>query len=230
MDRDEVDAVVIEPGQPANASVIWLHGLGADGHDFVPLARLLPPGVRERTRFIFPHAPIRPVTLNLGLPIRAWYDIAGLNREAPEDHSGIQAATAFVHALIQQQQHAGIAAERIILAGFSQGAALAVHAATRLPQRLAGLLALSGYLIRPNELRFEATRESRQTPIALHHGRYDPILPPTLGEELRDRLTELGYTPRWRLWDMAHEVCDEQIDVIGTWLQEQLLPQMRDSA
>jgi len=227
---DEVDAVVIEPSQAADASVIWLHGLGADGNDFVPLVRMLPPRIRERTRFIFPHAPIRPVTLNMGMPIRAWYDITGLTREAPEDHSGIQAATAFVHELINEQIDTGIAADRIVLAGFSQGGALAVHAATRLSQRLAGLLALSCYLIRPTELRFEATRESRQTPIALHHGRYDQILPPTLGEEVRDRLSELGYSPRWRLWNMAHEVCDEQIDVIGAWLQEQLLPQMRDSA
>lgn len=215
------DAVVLEPDSAASAAVIWLHGLGADGNDFVPIV----PELRLadiRARFVFPHAPVRPVTLNGGMRMRAWYDIKSLSRDGLEDDAGIRDSEARVRAEVQTQLDAGIAAQRIVIAGFSQGGAVALHSALRHPERLAGVLALSTYLPLRDTLTVEAASANRATPILMCHGRFDPVLPMALGTMSRDLLNEAGYTVEWRDYPMQHQVCLEQIQDIGDWLRLRL--------
>jgi phospholipase/carboxylesterase len=213
-----LDTVEIETGAPADASVVWLHGLGADGHDFEPIVPEL--GLhRRRVRFVFPHAPVRPVTLNGGIPMRAWFDIAGLDRTAPQDEAGIRDGAELVRALIRRENERGVGSERIVLAGFSQGGALALHTGLRHPEPLAGLLALSTYLPLAERLDAEASPHNRATPIFLGHGTADPLVPSRLGEEARSLLVERGYTVVWRTYPMAHAVCAPEVDDIRTWLR-----------
>lgn len=210
--------IVVEPAVPARACVIWMHGLGADGSDFVGLVPELDLPADAAVRFVFPHAPVRPVTLNGGMPMRAWFDIASLDRKGKVDETGIRESVARVRELVEEQRRAGIAAERIVLAGFSQGGVIALHTALRYPQRLGGLLALSTYLPLADSLTTEADLANREIPLLMCHGRFDAILPLELGEWSRDRLLALGNAVEWRAYPMAHEVCMDEIQRIGEWL------------
>lgn len=207
----QLETIVTETYAPITASVIWLHGLGADGHDFAGITAQLQLPAQCGIRFIFPHAPVRSVTLNGGMPMRAWYDIYSLDSLHREDRAGIQASEQAVTQLIQQQQAAGIAASRIILAGFSQGGAMALYTGLRYPNRLGGILGLSTYLPLLPDFPNSAATANQQTPIFLAHGQYDDILPVTLGEKTRDYLQQAGYPVAWHTYPMAHQVCLPEI-------------------
>jgi phospholipase/carboxylesterase len=216
------EAVELETGRAPTGSVIWLHGLGADGHDFEPIVpELVKPGERA-LRFVFPHAPIRPVTLNGGYPMRAWYDIAALDRRTAEDESGIRASQAAVDTLIRRESSRGIASERIALAGFSQGGALALFAGTRYPERLAGIMGLSCYLLLPTRLPAERSAANQSTPVLLAHGRQDPVVPLLLGEHALHALQAGGYTVEWHAYDMPHSLCPQEVTDIAAWLRRVL--------
>lgn len=215
-------AVLVEPAGPATACVIWMHGLGADGHDFVPIVRELGLKPDAAVRFIFPHAPVQPVTLNGGMPMRAWYDIVSLDRGGKVDEKGIRASEARIRELIAGERKSGIEASKIVLAGFSQGGAIALQTALRYPDRLAGLMALSTYLPLADALAQEGSVANRNIPILMCHGQFDAMLPLQLGEFSRDRLIALGHTVEWHSYPMAHEVCREEIARIGSWLAEVL--------
>jgi phospholipase/carboxylesterase len=212
------NAVRLEPAQPAQAALILLHGLGADGHDFVPIAGELDLPQADTLRFIFPHAPVRPITLNGGMRMRGWYDILGLDRESLQDAAGIGASAAIAQAFIDEQAAAGIPRQRIVLAGFSQGGAVALHAGLRQQQPLAGILALSTYLPLRHALPAELTAAGRNTPILQCHGQYDSVLPVSLGSESRDFLRSVGCQVQWHDYPMDHEVCGQEIADMGVWL------------
>jgi phospholipase/carboxylesterase len=213
-------AVTIEPTGKPRASVIWMHGLGADGYDFVPIVSDLDLPADAGIRFVFPHAPVRPVTLNAGMPMRAWYDIVSLDRAGKVDEKGIRESEARVRKLIADQD---VESSRIVIAGFSQGGAIALHTALRHPDPLAGVLALSTYLPLADDLARAASPANRQTPILMCHGQYDAILSLEFGQTSRDRLVALGHKVEWHEYPMAHEVCAEEIERIGSWLRERLL-------
>jgi phospholipase/carboxylesterase len=217
--QETADAIVLAPATPASASVIWLHGLGADGNDFVPIVpelRLPPvPGIR----FVFPHAPVRPVTLNMGMRMRAWYDIKTLTAEGRADEAGIRESVARLDGLIADERALGIAAGRIVIAGFSQGGALALHAALRHPEPLAGILALSAYLPLQALLAGELAEANRQTPILMCHGQHDPVLPLALGVAACNWLRTAGYRVEWKEYPMQHQVCGPEILDVATWLR-----------
>lgn len=210
--------VLLSPATAPTAAVVWLHGLGADGHDFVPVVEELglPPG--HAVQFVFPHAPVRKVTLNGGMPMRAWYDIYGLNRDGPQDADGIEASRARIAARIGALIDDGIPAARIVLAGFSQGGAIALHTALRHREALAGLLPLSTYLPMFQQLTAETALAPRDLPILMMHGLFDPILPVDLGRASADYVRQLGYRIDWRDYPMQHQVCLEQLEAIGRWL------------
>jgi len=214
---ESTDAVVLAPPQ-TDAAVIWLHGLGADGFDFVPIVPELRLRAGLTPRFIFPHAPMRPVTINNGHTMRAWYDIVGISLAAREDEAGIRASEAIVRSLVQAQVEAGVAANRIVIAGFSQGGAIALQSALRYPERLAGVMALSTYLPLRASLASEAAAPNRDVPILICHGRNDGVVPAALGETSRDGLTGAGYAVEWKSYPMQHEVCREEIADIAGWL------------
>ncbi|MGH8540232.1 MAG: alpha/beta hydrolase [Stenotrophobium sp.] len=216
--RESSEAVVIEPAVSATAAVIWLHGLGADGHDFVPIVPELELPENHGIRFIFPHAPVRPVTINNGMAMRAWYDILSLTRMDRQDETGIRDSARIVQGLIQHELDAGIAANRIVIAGFSQGGAIALYTALRYSQRLAGLLPLSTYLPLHDRLATEASAANRELPILMCHGTFDPVLPYMLGESSCEILRAQGYAVDWRSYPMQHQVCAEEIEAIGGWL------------
>ena len=215
--------MTLEPSAPANAAVIWLHGLGADGHDFVPIVPELTMPAGIHARFIFPHAPIRAVTLNGGARMRAWYDIKSLSRADLQDDAGIRASAAILMALVAEQRQAGIAAERIVIAGFSQGGAITLQATCRLAEPLAGAMALSTYLPLHDSLPKELTDAGRATPILMCHGKADPVLPLTMGSSSRDGLRSWGLRVDWHEYPMGHSVCAEQIDDISVWLGKVLV-------
>ena len=215
-------AVFIDPAQSPTAAVIWLHGLGADGHDFVPIAAELGLPKHHGVRFVFPHAPVRPITINNGYPMRAWYDITSLQDMKRQDESGIRDSERIVHGYIEDELARGIPAHRIVLAGFSQGGAITLHTGLRYPQRLGGLMALSTYAPLGDKLEKEARPERKDTPILMCHGQQDPMLPMMLGEYTRDALRELGYEIEWHEYPMAHQVCEEEIEAIGIWLKKRL--------
>jgi phospholipase/carboxylesterase len=197
-------------------AVIWLHGLGADGHDFEPIIPELRLGVGAR--FVFPHAPIRPVTINGGMPMRAWYDIVGFDAAA-EDAAGIRASAAAVARLVDREVGRGIAAERIVLAGFSQGGAIALQLGLREPRRLAGVLALSTYLPLAATLASEKSAANAAVPIFMAHGSADPVIPLAHADASRRALEREGYAVDWRVYPMAHAVCAPEIEAIGAWLE-----------
>lgn len=215
-------AVTLEPSGAANASVIWLHGLGADGYDFVPIVNELRLPSSVAVRFIFPHARVRPVTINNGYEMRAWYDIKALTRDAGEDDAGIRESEGVVRDYMTRETARGIAARRIVIAGFSQGGAIALHTALRHDEELAGIMALSTYLPLRALLATEANAANRNTPILMCHGTQDTVVPPQLGELSRDLLKGLGYAIDWRTYPMPHSVCQEEIDDISAWLQSRL--------
>jgi phospholipase/carboxylesterase len=216
MTEAPLETVEIETGLKPELAVIWLHGLGADGHDFEPIV----PELRSvgPARFVFPHAPHRSVTINGGYVMRAWYDILGFEERASEDAAGIRASAAAVTKLIDREIGRGIAAERIVLAGFSQGGAIALHTALREPRRLGGVLALSTYLPLAATLANERTDANAGVPIFMAHGSADPVLPLALAERSRRALEDLGYTVDWHVYPMPHAVCPPEIAAIDRWL------------
>jgi phospholipase/carboxylesterase len=211
-----LESLEITTGEPPELAVLWLHGLGADGHDFEPIIPELE--LRFPVRFVFPHAPVRPVSINGGMAMRAWYDIFGFDRHAREDAAGIRASAAAVTRLIDREIERGVPSERIVLAGFSQGGAIALHTALREPRPLAGVLALSTYLPLASTLAHERSAANSTIPIFMAHGSGDGVLPLSMGESSRAKLTALGYTVDWRTYAMAHSVCREEISAIGAWL------------
>jgi phospholipase/carboxylesterase len=215
-------AVILNPRSAAQASVIWLHGLGADGNDFVPIVPELSLSAELAVRFIFPHAPYRPVTINNGYVMRAWYDIKALTAQGEEDDAGIRASQQLVHELIQQQLDHGIALRKIVIAGFSQGGAFALQTALRYPQRLAGVLALSTYLPLRDSFAQELSPANRDLPILMCHGRQDPVIALALGEQARELLLAQGLQVDFRRYDMPHSVCAQEVADIATWLRQVL--------
>jgi phospholipase/carboxylesterase len=213
-----LQTIEVETGAKPNAAVIWLHGLGADGHDFEPVVpELVRPGERA-WRFVFPNAPVRPVTINGGMPMRAWYDLKGLDRLAAEDTAGFRATDAQVRQLIAREEERGIAANRIVLAGFSQGGAVSLYTAPRFPEKLAGVMALSCYLPAESSLGAERQPANDATPIFMAHGQGDPVLPLTLGVQSRNSLKALGYSVEWHEYPMPHSVCAAEIADIRQFL------------
>jgi phospholipase/carboxylesterase len=215
-----LETAEISTGDQPTGSVIWLHGLGADGHDFEPVVPELRLPDDLALRFVFPHAPIRPVTINAGMRMRAWYDIVAIDRRARQDEEGIRASAAATVELIEREKERGVPAGRIVLAGFSQGGAVAIHAALRYPERLAGLIALSTWMSLGGTLAQEASPANRDLPIFLAHGRQDPMVPVALGEQTREALAAAGYPLAWHTYDMPHAVCPAEIADISAWLQE----------
>jgi phospholipase/carboxylesterase len=220
--QQTADAVRLQPEGPHTATVIWLHGLGADGNDFVPVVPELGLPAVHGIRFLFPHAPIRPVTLNNGYPMRAWYDIVGLSRTGPQDTPGIRESARRIDSLIADEIAAGIPSERIVLAGFSQGCAMALHTGLRFPARLGGIIGLSGYLPVESTLVGEAAVANLATPLLLVHGTMDPVVPYALGSGSRDLLVAQGYQVEWLEYPMQHQVVMEEIEAIGAFLKRQL--------
>ena len=216
------DAVEIETGRNPQATVIWLHGLGADGHDFEPIVpELVRPSDRP-LRFVFPHAPMRPVTLNGGYVMRAWYDIIAIDRRAAEDEQGIRASQALVTELVRRENARGIPTERVVLAGFSQGGAMALFSGTRYPERLAGILALSCYQVLATRFDTERLAANQATPIFLAHGMQDPVVVPALGEAARRQLEAAGFAVEWHAYSMPHAVCPQEVADIAAWLRRVL--------
>ncbi|OIO71362.1 MAG: carboxylesterase [Zetaproteobacteria bacterium CG12_big_fil_rev_8_21_14_0_65_55_1124] len=214
--------LTVETVPEPNAAIIWLHGLGADGHDFEPIVPQLGLKPEARIRFIFPHAPAMPVTINGGYVMPAWYDIRQTDLGIEHDEAGIAASAKAVQLLVEQQQMNGIAASRIVLAGFSQGAAMALHVGLAQEEALGGIMALSGYLLLPNKLKTHLCREALGTPLFMAHGINDPVVPFSLGEASHDRLQKLGMAVDWHSYPMAHQVCPKEIAAIGAWLNKLL--------
>ena len=211
--------ITVEPKTEAQYTVIWLHGLGASGHDFEPIVPELMLPDSLAIRFIFPHAPERAVTINNGMRMPAWYDITGLDFDKRVDTDSLVSSSELIEAFIHDQISKGIAARNILLAGFSQGGALALHTGLRFPQRLAGVMALSTYLATGNTLADEGSEQNRDIPILYAHGLQDPMIPMTQAIKSRDRLQELGYGVEWHEYTMEHQVCVDEISDISRWLQ-----------
>ena len=215
---ETLETIEVETGPAPSASVIWLHGLGADGNDFVPLVPELGlPGTLS-LRFVFPHAPMRPVTINRGYVMRAWYDIVEREGAWREDGADVRESGRLVAALLERETARGIPAQRIVLAGFSQGGAMALYAGPRYPERLAGILALSCALPLGDSLGSEASPANLDVPIFMAHGTHDPVVPLARATRSRDLLTGLGYRVNWREYSMPHSVCPEEVDHIAEWL------------
>lgn len=212
--------ITLDSGRQPQHSIIWLHGLGADGQDFVPIAGEL--DLPVAIRYIFPHAPRRPVTINGGFVMRAWYDITRPDIDAQPDEEGIYDSQAAVESLIAQEVARGVAPGNIFLAGFSQGGAIALHTALRQTAPLGGVLVLSAYLLLAENLTYEASVNARQTPIFMAHGRSDPVVPYALGAASSDTLLELGYAVEWHEYGMPHSVCEEELRDIEVWLTRQI--------
>jgi phospholipase/carboxylesterase len=220
--------ITLETGSNPTHSIIWLHGLGADGEDFVPIAEEM--NLPVAVRYIFPHAPMRPVTINNGYVMRAWYDIltgaasaeisANIGRQ--EDVEGIRESQAEVEKLIAQEKQRGIAAGNIFLAGFSQGGAVVLHAGLRHKEKLGGILALSTYLPMPQTLQAEAVAAARHTPIFMAHGKSDPVIPYAFGRSSAEKLLQRDYLLEWHDYNMPHSVCPEEIRDIELWLTQKL--------
>jgi phospholipase/carboxylesterase len=217
------EGVTLEP-PTAGASVIWLHGLGADGNDFVPIVPELRQPAQAAIRYVFPHAEVRPVTLNNGYPMRAWYDIKSLDPAGRADALGLEQSVARITALIDRERAAGVPADRIVVAGFSQGGAVAFQTALAYPETLGGLLALSTYLPRPEYLETRLAAANRGLPILMCHGTQDPVVVPSMATLARDWLTLHGYAIDWRTYPMPHSVCPAEIADIGRWLAARLAP------
>jgi phospholipase/carboxylesterase len=216
-----LEALEIETGSTPRSSVIWLHGLGADGHDFEPIVGELDLP-REPVRFVFPHAPTQPVTINGGMVMRAWYDIVSADLSRREDASGVRASQKLLDALIARERSRGVPADRIVLAGFSQGGAIALQTGLRHAERLAGIMALSTYVPIIDSVAAEANAATRDIPIFYAHGTQDPVITIDRAERSRDLLASLGYAVDWHAYAMPHAVCPQEIDDIGAWLRRVL--------
>jgi phospholipase/carboxylesterase len=222
MSKQTLESIEIETAPNPTVSVIWLHGLGADGNDFVPIVHEMDLTDCPAIRFVFPHAPTMPVTINNGYVMRAWYDILGADIAHREDEIGLRKSQTMVEHLIAHEKSRGIPANRIVLAGFSQGCAMALQTGLRHPEKLAGLLCLSGYLPLHASVATERHGANHDTPIFLAHGQDDPIIPIDRAEKSRDMLQALGYKIEWHEYRMPHSVCEEEIDDIGHWLKRVL--------
>ncbi len=216
------DTVELQTGDAPAGSVIWLHGLGADGHDFEPIVPELRLPATLPLRFVFPHAPVRPVTINGGMAMRAWYDIYSLDAHGRADETGIRESSAILEALVEREKARGIDASKIVLAGFSQGGAIAIHTAMRSSEKLAGLMALSTWLPLPGQFAAEVVEPpdagDTSLPIFMAHGSFDPVLPLQMGQASCKLLTDNGFTVEWHEYPMAHQVCIEEINDIRNWL------------
>jgi phospholipase/carboxylesterase len=203
-------------------SVIWLHGLGADGNDFAPIVPELVPAGAPALRFVFPHAPVRPITINNGMPMRGWYDIVGFDLNARQDEQGIRASIDAVQTLIERENARGVPTERIVLGGFSQGGAIALSAGLRLNQPLAGIVVLSAYLPLAEQLAAERSAVNAAVPIFWGHGSADPVVTYPRGEQSRQALEHLGYAVDWHSYPMAHQVCPPELADLRQWLAARL--------
>jgi len=218
MAGDLLEAIELETAPSPRHAVLWMHGLGADGYDFVDIVPAL--GLADTpVRFVFPHAPMMPVTINGGMVMRAWYDVRGDAGVRREDEAGVRASQARLEALIAREKSRGVTANRLVLAGFSQGGAMALHTGLRHPERLAGILALSCFLPLADTLGAEASAANRDVPLFMAHGVHDPLIPLARAEHARDALTRLGYRPDWHQYPMPHSVCDAEVGDIADWLR-----------
>ena len=213
-----LEAVELQTSSTPGATVIWLHGLGADGYDFVPVVRELEALGVPALRYVFPHAPMRPVTINGGVVMRAWYDILGTELVRREDEAAIRESQRAVEALIAREAERGVAHARIVLAGFSQGAAITLQTGLRQREPLAGLMALSGYLPLAAALPAERAPQSAHVPIFMAHGASDPVIPPARATASRDALQSLGYAVQWHEYPMQHSVCPPEISDLNRFL------------
>jgi len=217
-----LETIEVETGPHPTASMIVLHGLGADGNDFVPVAQELDLRDIGSVRFVFPHAPTMPVTINGGYVMRAWYDILGTDLVRREDERGLRQSQLLVEALIAQERARGVASTRIVLAGFSQGCALTLMTGLRCAERLAGLVGLSGYLPLADKVAAERTSVNADIPIFMAHGRMDPVIPIARALASRDALVALGHAVEWHEYPMPHSVCAEEIADLERWLKRVL--------
>jgi phospholipase/carboxylesterase len=217
-----LEHIQVETDDNPEIAIIWMHGLGADGNDFVPMVRELDLAGLPGIRFIFPHAKTMPVTINNGYVMRSWYDITGLELTRREDENGLRASQQDIEGFIAREKTRGIPASRIVLAGFSQGCAMAIQTGLRHPEQLAGLLCLSGYVPLSAQLGTERTEASKSTPIFMAHGRYDNVVPFNRAEASRDLLVSLGYALEWHEYAMQHSLCLEEVQDISAWLKKVL--------
>ncbi len=213
-----MQTIEVETAANPNAAVIWLHGLGADGHDFEPVVPEIVRRGERAWRFVFPNAPVRPVTINGGTPMRAWYDLKGLDRQAAEDVAGFRDADLRIRELIAREGERGVPSNRVVLAGFSQGGAVSLYTLPRFTAKLAGVMALSCYLPAEGSFTAERAPANDATPIFMAHGRADNVLPLGLGTQSRDYLTKQGYAVEWHDYPMAHAVCAAEISDIREFL------------
>jgi len=218
----ELDAIIIETHEQPDAAIIWLHGLGADGNDFVPIIDQLQLPSHYAIRFIFPNAPLRPITINQGYQMPGWYDISSLSIVEQEDEAGIKESSAILKQLCESQEASGIEASRIIVAGFSQGGAIALHCGCRYPRPLAGIMALSTYMPLPESLADEITDSVVETTVFMAHGRQDDVVAYEYGMQGMELLESCNIDVRWHEYDMGHAVCIEEIHHIRQWLTETL--------
>jgi phospholipase/carboxylesterase len=222
MSEGLLPAVTIDPDGPPRASVIWLHGLGADGHDFEPIVPELRLPRNARVRFIFPHAPMRPVTINGGSVMRAWYDIKTLDLNRMVEEEDLETSRRQLEAWIRREEASGVPSERIVVAGFSQGGAIALYGGLQFERRLAGIVALSCYHPLPHVIRERSSKANAEVPVFMAHGTYDPIVPLALAEATVATLRECRYHPEWRTYPMPHSVSAEEIADVGRFLSDRL--------
>lgn len=222
MSDSGLETVELETGPRPQASVIWLHGLGADGHDFEPIVPQLAAAGIANVRFVFPHAPLRPVTINGGMPMRAWYDIVSFDAGPPRDQEGITASRLAVESLIRREEERGSSSKNIILAGFSQGGAMALYTGLRLDRPLAGIMGLSTYLLMTSSTEAERSDGNSATPLFLAHGTFDQVVPMVGGQRAAELLGHLGHQVEWHEYPMMHAVCPEEVGHIAAWLKERL--------
>jgi phospholipase/carboxylesterase len=215
----ELQTVDIETGPEPQASIIWMHGLGADAHDFEPAVPMLRLDSGRAVRFVFPNAPVRPVTINGGMQMRAWYDLIAATRDAPEDEAGIRASAIDIEALIQRERDNGIAADQIVLAGFSMGGAMAFFTALRYPEKLAGIIALSTYVPIAQVVAAEISTANIGMPIFMAHGRSDDVVSFNFARKSRQRLNQMGYDVEWHEYPMAHSVIPEELQDVKGFLE-----------
>ncbi|MEN4938468.1 dienelactone hydrolase family protein [Stenotrophomonas sp. TWI273] len=214
-----LDTVENETGADPQWSVLWLHGLGADGHDFAPIVPELVRPHWPAIRFVFPHAPVQPITINNGVPMRAWYDIVSMDFRSRADSAGVDASIVELELLIEREVARGIPAERILLAGFSQGGAVILSALLRRTRPLAGLIALSTYLPDPAKAAAARVADAISVPVFMAHGTQDPVIPVAIAEHTAQTLSALGLPVQWHTYTMAHQVCAEELQALGDWLE-----------
>jgi phospholipase/carboxylesterase len=222
MAEELLEALEVETGAAPGAAVIWMHGLCADGSDFVDIVPVLGLPASLAVRFVFPHAPMQPVTINAGMVMRAWYDVRHDTGARREDEPGVRASQRHIEALIAREKARGVPASRLVLAGFSQGGAMALHTGLRHAERLAGIMALSCFLPLADRVAAEASTANRTVPIFMAHGTHDPVIPLARARHGSEVLTGLGYPVEWHEYPMPHSVCDTEIRDIGAWLARRL--------